>query len=128
MVGCRPFSWGGPALRSEAVYDELYGVTDMRSSADRILDAVERARFQDLLLVAHNGPKGLGKDPWDIYGKDFGRPGGDWGDKDLQIALKEIPAMHKHVQCVVAGHMHHRVTKPRLRSAPALSAGTAPPM
>lgn len=115
VIGCRPFSWGGPSLRSEAVYEDLYGVTDMRSSADRILEAVERARFRDLILLAHNGPKGLGKEPFDIYGKDFGSPGGDWGDRDLQIALREIPSLQRRVQCVLAGHMHHMAMRPKKR-------------
>ncbi len=113
VIGARPFSWGGASLRSSEIYGEFYGVTDMRTSAARIVQAARRAQHRDLLVLAHNGPTGLGYEPGDIYGKDFGNPGGDWGDRDLDMALGQIQELGLRVQCVVAGHMHHRTLRPR---------------
>lgn len=113
IIGARPFSWGGASLRSPEVYGEFWGVSDMRTSAGRIVEAARRAQHRDLLILAHNGPAGLGSEPRSIYGKDFGKPGGDWGDRDLEMALGQLEELELRVQCVVAGHMHHRTLRPR---------------
>lgn len=110
LIGARPFSWGGPSLRSPEVYQRLYGVNDMRSSAERIFEAARSAQHRDLVILAHNGPTGLSQEPHDIYGKDFGnKAGGDWGDPDLELALKQIVDSGWRVPCVIAGHMHDRI-------------------
>lgn len=113
VIGARPFSWGGQSLRSPELYDALYGVRTHRQSAARIVDAARRAQHRDLVVLAHNGPLGLSQEPRDIYGKDFGRPGGDWGDRDLALALERIADLGLRVRMVVAGHMHHRLVHPR---------------
>lgn len=113
VIGARPFSWGGPSLRSPELYEELYGVHTHRSSAAKIVEAARRAQHRDLVILAHNGPLGLSVDSHDIYGKDFGRPGGDWGDRDLALALQRIEDLGLHVQMVIAGHMHHSLVHPR---------------
>ncbi|MAE75441.1 MAG: TIGR04168 family protein [Planctomycetes bacterium] len=113
IVGCRPFSWGGPSLRSPEVYEDLYGVTDHESSAEAIVEAATRSRFQQIVLLAHNGPHGLGSRPSDIYGKDFGKPGGDWGDLDLRLAIRRLKSLGFQIPLVIAGHMHHRLHYPR---------------
>jgi uncharacterized protein (TIGR04168 family) len=113
VVGARPFSWGGQSLRSPELYDEIYGVHTMRQSAAAIVDAARNAQHRDLVILAHNGPLGLGEAPDDIFGKDFGKPGGDWGDYDLALALQRITGYGLRVRAVVAGHMHHRLVHPR---------------
>jgi len=113
VIGARPFSWGGQSLRSPELYDEIYGVRTMRQSAAAIVEAARNAQHRDLVVLAHNGPLGLGSDPSDIYGKDFGKPGGDWGDYDLALALERIEGFGLRVRAVVAGHMHHRLLHPR---------------
>jgi len=113
VIGARPFSWGGQSLRSPDLYDELYGVRTMRQSAAAIVDAARSAKHRDLIILAHNGPTGLGSNPEDMYGKDFGKPGGDWGDYDLQLALQRIEGFDLRVRAVIAGHMHHRLLHPR---------------
>lgn len=113
VVGARPFSWGGQSLRSPELYDELYGVRTMRQSAAAIVDAARHAQHRDLVILAHNGPLGLGSRSSDIYGKDFGKPGGDWGDYDLALALQRIAGYGLRVRAVIAGHMHHRLLHPR---------------
>ena len=113
IVGARPFSWGGQSLRSPEVYSEFYGVRTAEDSARKIVEGARRAQHRDLLILAHNGPKGLGRAPSDIYGKDFGKPGGDWGDRDLEIALQRIRELKLRVRCVIAGHMHNRLAFPK---------------
>jgi uncharacterized protein (TIGR04168 family) len=113
IVGARPFSWGGPSLRSPELYNELYGVHTHRSSAAKIVEAARRAVHRDLVILAHNGPLGLSQDPHDIYGKDFGRPGGDWGDRDLALALQRIEDLGLRVRMLIAGHMHNSLVHPR---------------
>lgn len=114
IIGARPFSWGGKDIRSPDVYAEFFGIRSVAESAERIVAAAQSAAFDDLVILAHNGPTGLGSGPSDIYGKDFGRnPRGDFGDEDLALALVEIERMGRRVIAVVAGHMHDRLNHPR---------------
>lgn len=113
LIGARPFSWGGKSLRSVELYRELYGIASPEESAARIVETARRAEHRDLILIAHNGPKGLSLDPGDIWGKDFGQPGGDWGDEDLRLAIEQIEGSGLRVRAVIAGHMHDRLTQPR---------------
>jgi uncharacterized protein (TIGR04168 family) len=113
VIGARPFSWGGQSLRSPELYEELYGVHTQKQSAARIVDLARTAQHRDLVILAHNGPLGLSREAGDIWGKDFGKPGGDWGDRDLAVALQRIAELGLRVQMVVAGHMHHELLYPR---------------
>lgn len=113
VVGARPFSWGGPSLRSPELYDEIYGIRTGKQSAAAIVDAARHAQHRDLVILAHNMPLGLGEQPTDICGKDFGKPGGDWGDRDLALAIQRIEGMGLRVRMVIAGHMHHKLVHPR---------------
>jgi uncharacterized protein (TIGR04168 family) len=113
VIGARPFSWGGPSLRSPELYDEIYGIHTMRQSAAAIVDAARNAMHRDLVILAHNGPLGLGSETSDPFGKDFGKPGGDWGDRDLALAIQRIEGFGLRVRAVIAGHMHHKLVHPR---------------
>lgn len=113
LIGARPFSWGGRDLRSPELYGELFGVTSHEESANRIVDLARDAEHEDLLIVAHNGPLGLSQAPGDIWGKDFGRPGGDWGDRDLRLAVDAIAQSDRRLRALVAGHMHDRLLFPK---------------
>jgi uncharacterized protein (TIGR04168 family) len=113
VIGARPFSWGGQSLRSPELYDEIYGIHTMRQSAAAIVDAARQAQHRDLVILAHNGPLGLGAETQDPFGKDFGKPGGDWGDRDLALAIQRIEGFGLRVRAVIAGHMHHKVQFPR---------------
>ena len=108
VVGGRPISSGGESLRTQAaVYEALWGVVGEAESANRIAENVNGAPWPTVLL-AHNGPSGLGSEPHDICGRDWGRPaGGDWGDEDLRLALAACPA--GKVPLVIFGHMHHQL-------------------
>lgn len=113
VVGARPFSWGGESLRSPELYDQIYGIQTVRQSTAAIVDAARNAQHRDLVVLAHNGPWGLGAASGDIFGKDFGKPGGDWGDRDLALAIQRIEGFGLRVRAVIAGHMHHRLVHPR---------------
>jgi uncharacterized protein (TIGR04168 family) len=113
IVGARPFSWGGQSLRSVEVYEPLYGVRTQRQSAAKIVQVARAAQHRDIVILAHNGPLGLGSSTGSIYGKDFGKPGGDWGDRDLALALEKMAAQGLRVRAVIAGHMHDRLVHPR---------------
>ena len=113
VVGARPFSWGGQSLRSPELYDEIYGIHTSRQSAAAIVDAARNAQHRDIVILAHNGPLGLGSESHDIFGKDFGKPGGDWGDRDLALAIQRIEGFGLRVRAVIAGHMHHKLVHPR---------------
>jgi uncharacterized protein (TIGR04168 family) len=110
LIGARPFSWGGPSLRSVELYKALYGISTVEESSRRIVDLARDAHHRDVVILAHNGPTGLGDAVDDIYGKDFGRPGGDWGDQDLQIAITRIKELGLRVPLVIAGHMHSQIS------------------
>lgn len=88
-----------------------YGVTSMEHSAQRIVETVHAAdpANNSLVLIAHNGPAGLGEKRYDICGVDFRSDEGDHGDPDLQSALCQLADEGVHVSMVVFGHMHHNL-------------------
>ena len=65
------------------------------------------ARGERIVVLAHDGPKGLGAARDAIFGCDFRAEAGDWGDSDLAIALDRALDAGRPVVAVVAGHMHH---------------------
>ncbi|TVU12318.1 hypothetical protein EJB05_45956 [Eragrostis curvula] len=98
VVGGRPFSCGG----------DSYGVNDMAGSAKKIYDAAARAPVEHfVILLAHNGPTGLGSRIDDICGRDWVPGGGDHGDPDLERAISDIQRETRvSIPLVVFGHMH----------------------
>ncbi|XP_010536988.1 PREDICTED: uncharacterized protein LOC104811841 isoform X2 [Tarenaya hassleriana] len=108
IVGGRPFSHGGDQLFRKKLLVRRYGVVDMDSSAGRICSAVQGTPDDHLVVIlAHNGPTGLGSQAEDVCGKDWDGEGGDHGDPDLEQAicqLKETTSLP--IPLVVFGHMH----------------------
>ncbi|KAI4344252.1 hypothetical protein L6164_011499 [Bauhinia variegata] len=108
VVGGRPFSCGGQQLFRKKLLSARYGVEDMEGSAKRIHKAaLGTPEDHFLILLAHNGPTGLGSNLNDICGKDWVFGGGDHGDPDLTQAislLKENSGLS--VPLIVFGHMH----------------------
>lgn len=86
----------------------MYGLDSFQASADRIVqEALKVPSHHSLLLIAHNGPHGLGDRRHDICGVDFARGAGDHGDTDLAEALARLQGEHgRHVALVAFGHMH----------------------
>ncbi|KAF8083782.1 hypothetical protein N665_0751s0001 [Sinapis alba] len=108
VVGGRPFSHGGDQLFRKKLLVKRYGVRDMNASAGSICRAaVETPEDHVVLILAHNGPTGLGSQAEDICGRDWSVEGGDHGDPDLEQALCQLKETTElSVPLVVFGHMH----------------------
>jgi uncharacterized protein (TIGR04168 family) len=121
VVGGRPFSWGGDVWKNRSFYQTRFGVTDFETSIDRTMQALKMTTCDNLVLLGHNGPVGLGALQESICGKDWGDAGGDYGDPDLAAVLAQAPQVGKQVSLVAFGHMHHslRHRRDRLRETTA---------
>lgn len=108
VVG-RPHSMGGSSLSFAPQLAEAHGVHSMAESIDKIKRCVDDSTANDLLFLAHNGPTGLGGRRNDIWGCDFRREEGDFGDDDLRLGIEHAVSRGKRVLAVIAGHMHHRI-------------------
>uniref|UniRef100_A0A2P2JSX7 Uncharacterized protein LOC105131943 n=2 Tax=Rhizophora mucronata TaxID=61149 RepID=A0A2P2JSX7_RHIMU len=108
VVGGRPFSFGGDQLFRKRLLSARYRVKDMDGSARRIYDAaMGTPEGHFIILLAHNGPTGLGSNLNDICGKDWVFGGGDHGDPDLAQAIAQLKETTKcDIPLVVFGHMH----------------------
>jgi len=116
LIGARPFSWGGGWKTWRRFYEPLYEVSTNDDSADRLVAAARTVPDLPLVVVAHNGPKGLGEGADAIYGCDFRKPHIDFGDPDLKLALGRLAHEEKRrVVASIAGHMHHRLRDGGLR-------------
>ena len=118
IVGGRPFSWGGSEWKNADFYRDRYNVNSFTESTSKILSAVEETLCDNLILIGHNGPSGLGDKPEDTCGKDWGEIGGDHGDSDFAEAIAKTLGYGKSISLVTFGHMHHslRHRKDRLRT------------
>lgn len=105
LLAARPHSAGGPRLTYPRYMREAFGVEDMEASAQRLRSLVDEAAGP-LVVLAHNGPAGLGAARSSICGRDFHPEAGDWGDPDLRAALDHARDTGKAVRAVVFGHMH----------------------
>lgn len=64
----------------------MYGINNMKESADKICATIRDQPVQDAVVVlAHNGPSGFGSQQHDICGKD-------WSDKAGEFHLQPTPA------------------------------------
>lgn len=108
VVGGRPFSCGGQKVFRKKLLSARYGVEDMDGSAKRIYKAALSAPEDHfVILLAHNGPTGLGSNLDDICGKDWEIEAGDHGDPDLELAISLLKESNNvSVPLVVFGHMH----------------------
>lgn len=108
VVGGRPFSWGGPYWKHPDFFRQYAKVGSLEHSMLKIRQGVEAVdSSHSIVFLAHNGPTGLGDDPADPCGRDFGmQPGGDFGDADLRDGIDFARAQGRSVPLVVFGHMH----------------------
>ncbi|MBE9033082.1 TIGR04168 family protein [filamentous cyanobacterium LEGE 11480] len=114
VIGARPFSWGGAHWKYSKFYKERFGIHSFQESTKRIVQSMAAATSEHLLVIAHNGPTGLGDQPRDPVGKDWGDdPGGDYGDPDLTAAIAQAPSLGKQIPLVTFGHMHHSLRQPK---------------
>ncbi|GMH27300.1 hypothetical protein Nepgr_029143 [Nepenthes gracilis] len=124
VVGGRPFSCGGDQLFRKKLLSARYGVNDMDGSAKKIYRAATGTPDDhSIILLAHNGPKGLGSNMNDICGRDWVYQGGDHGDPDLSQAISLLKETTKYsIPLVVFGHMHNELAYGGLRKMISLGA------
>jgi uncharacterized protein (TIGR04168 family) len=117
VVGSRPFSWGGSEWKYNQFYRSRYGVNNFVESTNKIVEAGRSAKYDNLIMIGHNGPLGLGDRPESICGRDWEPLGGDYGDPDFREAIDRLSAIGKSIPLITFGHMHHRLrhTQHRLR-------------
>ncbi len=106
IISGRPFSMGGPKLSFRPYLKKAYGIETIQASADYIKQQVDQSQNQNVIFFAHNGPSGLGSRRDDIWGCDFKKSEGDFGDPDLEQAIDYARHQGKNVMAVIAGHMH----------------------
>jgi len=109
ILVARPHSEGGPRLSFPAYLARAHGVRTMDDSVARLvglLDALEPE--VPLVVLAHNGPAGLGRGRGAIWGARPRRHDGDGGDPDLAAFLAHARAVGRAPRAVVAGHLHHQ--------------------
>jgi uncharacterized protein (TIGR04168 family) len=83
---------GGPSWDSVAdFYRKMYDCLNFEDASDRTVSACQDVPSGNAaVLVAHNGPTGMGEDKHAPCGADFMPDGGDWGDPDTERALEEL--------------------------------------
>lgn len=107
VCGGRAFSVGGPNWKYKDFYRRFVGIDGMKHSARKMTEAVERSQYNTVVFLSHSGPLGLGDQPSDPCGKDWGEnPGGDYGDEDLREAIEKARADGIRIPLTVFGHMH----------------------
>ncbi len=114
VVTARPCAMGGGEFSFATEVSRAYGIASMDESTERLLALVDAVDTEQLLLLGHNGPHGLGGRKTDIWGADFLSDGGDWGDPDLTAAVRRAQKRGLRT-IVVAGHMHQRTRSGELR-------------
>ncbi len=107
MIAARPHSFGGPHLAFRPYLTDAFRVASIEASADRLRSLIDDTRDERIVFLAHNGPTGLGDERDAIWGCDFRRAEGDFGDPDLEAAILYARTKGKRVLAVIAGHMHH---------------------
>lgn len=108
IVVLRPHSIGGPGLAFIPYLRDRFGVTTVEESAEKIQKLIDRTE-REIIFFGHNGPTGLGEDRSDIFGCDFRKEMGDFGDEDAELALNYALKKGKRIRAFVAGHMHHHL-------------------
>ena len=81
----------------------VYGTSDPEPILRDLIDLAESRR---LLLLGHNGPAGLGTEPFAPFGRDWIATGGDHGDPVFARLLGYASQANKETVLAVAGHMH----------------------
>jgi uncharacterized protein (TIGR04168 family) len=116
VVG-RPHSIGGRRLSCLRYLARRYGIDSMDASIARLKSLIDACDDAPLLFLAHNGPSGLGDRADSIWGCDFRRKEEDWGDRDLEEALRYAKSDGRNVLAAVAGHMHRKTKTGKQRPA-----------
>lgn len=114
LLVARPHAMGPDKFYYASYLKRRFGIADFDASAatlERLIGLGPRR----LVILAHNGPAGLGGERSDPWSCDFPSPFQDFGDPDLRAAIDYARASGRQVLAVVAGHMHHRGKDGRTR-------------
>ena len=109
VITARPHSMGGSSMSFAPHLADAYGVQTLEDSVAKLKRCVDESDAASVIFLAHNGPTGLGEKRNDLWGCDFRRDEGDFGDSDLRLAIDYALRRRKRVLAVIAGHMHHRI-------------------
>ncbi len=117
ILGARPLSMGA-RFNFQLFIKSVFGISSYEESERKLNELIQGIDFQkqDLIVLAHNGPSGLGDRAYDIWGCDFKTEEGDFGDKDLGNFVRKISNQEKRPKVVIAGHMHHSSRKLRVKT------------
>ncbi len=111
----RPHSIGGNEISYKDYLYKKYNVTDLESSYLKMKqlldDFLQKNQITSLIFLGHNGPYGISKHPYDLWGCDFNPNLGDFGDKDYQKILEYARSLNLQIPLVIGGHMHHQLSK-----------------
>lgn len=110
LLGARPLSMGA-RFNFLPFLSYKYGVDSLNESARRLGEVIGKKKEGDWIVLAHNGPDGLGETAKDIWGCDFRKEQGDFGDSDLGDFLRISQSGGNAPKAVIAGHMHHSTRK-----------------
>lgn len=110
LLTARPHAMGPDRFYYQGYLKRRFGVADYAASSKKLKALVDQAP-ERLIILAHNGPAGLGEAPDAPFGNDFKPDYGDFGDPDLRDAIDYARRSGRQVLAVVAGHMHHRNRK-----------------
>ena len=108
LIALRPHSMGGAGIAFQPYLQERFGVSSVTGSFEKIKRLIDQSQ-NDIIFLGHNGPKGLGEYRNDIFGCDFRKEMGDFGDEDSQLAVEYAIEKGKRVRAFIAGHMHHQL-------------------
>lgn len=108
IIALRPHSIGGPGLAFRPYLRDQFGILTVEDSVRTIQKLIDQSE-KDIIFFGHNGPAGLGADRADIFGCDFRKEMGDFGDEDAALALDYALQRGRRVRAFVAGHMHHNL-------------------
>jgi uncharacterized protein (TIGR04168 family) len=104
LLVARPLAMDGRKLSFAPAIERAYGVADLTASATRLKALVDDHDARRWVVLAHNGPAGLGvgrEAPWGLGYRDL-------GDPDLAAVIDHLRGTGRSVPLVVAGHVHHR--------------------
>jgi uncharacterized protein (TIGR04168 family) len=107
LIGMCPLQSGGTRVSFRDALRRVYGGDDPEPLLRR---HVEESASKRLLLLGHNGPAGLGAEPFAPFGRDWRAEGGDHGDPVFSRILEHAAALGKEVVLAAAGHMHDRLS------------------
>ncbi|MDH3200202.1 MAG: metallophosphoesterase [Myxococcales bacterium] len=124
LVVCRPHSIGGRRVACLRYLAKKYGVDSMDASSARLRALIDQCDDAPIVFLAHNGPSGLGDRADSIWGCDFRKQEEDWGDPDLEEAVRHAKDQGRAVLATVAGHMHRRTKSGKNRPGQITKGGT----